>query len=143
MRARGVSFEVVYTDPHLVELVVGVDNGSFSGVARLYTTAAELADAARTIAGFPKARDDAREIRLGAPGPAWAGGVVTLRLVCVDGAGHAFVHAIMEAGEESGGIRQRAAVAVATEAAAIDDFVRELRSLAATCAGGAVLRGTG
>jgi hypothetical protein len=42
MRARGVTFEVVYTDPHLVELVVGVDNGSFSGVARLYTTAAEL-----------------------------------------------------------------------------------------------------
>jgi hypothetical protein len=126
-----------------MEVVVSVASNTFSGAASLYTGETELADAARDIAGFPNGRGDVREVRFGAPGREWAGGALSLRFICVDGAGHAFVDATVEAGDDIGGIRQRATVAVPLEAASVDNFVNELRMMATTRKGSAFLRGAG
>jgi hypothetical protein len=143
MCERGITFEVVYTDPDLFEVVVSVANKTFSGAVSLFTSDTELADAARAIAGFPTGRNDVRDVCFGVPGRDWAGGAAILRFLCVDSVGHVLVEATVEAGEEFGGVRQRATLAVPSEPASVDNFVNELAAIASTRKGSAFLRGAG
>lgn len=140
---RGIKIEVVYTDADLIEVVIRVVGSGFSGEVTLYSGDSELAEAARVLAGFPTGRADVREVKFGAPGEHWADGAARLRFFCIDSAGHAFVEADIDPGHDVYGIRQRATIAVPTEAAVVDTFVAELAAMAARRTGLAVLRGIG
>lgn len=138
MSERGISLEIVYCDPDIVEVVAAVSNDRFSGVASLYTSLAEVADAARTIAGFPAHTGDVREVRLGDAEGGWPGGVL-LRFRCVDRLGHVYVESAIHGGDESGN-RQQATISIATDAASIDRFVDALSAMGRTGGGRAHLR---
>ena len=143
MNGLGVRLEAVYSDADVLEVVLSASNGNFSGAVSLYSGSSELEEAAAMVSGFPARSGDAREVRLGAPDRNWAGGSVILRFYCIDGAGHAFVQANIESGDEHGGVKERATVAIPIEAAGVDRFVDELRVMARTRKGDACLRKAG
>ncbi|WP_437721962.1 hypothetical protein [Sorangium sp. So ce861] len=138
--APGLTLELVYSDADLLEIVVTASSGAFSGAASFYSSSADLDDAADALSGFPARAGDTREVRLGAPDRGRAGGSVALRFSVTDSAGHAFVVADVESGDEHGGTYQKATVAIPVEAAGVDRFVAELRALAQARGGRAFLR---
>jgi len=66
-----------------------------------------------------------------------------MRFRCVDGAGHAYVEASIDANYESGGTIQTVLLSMPLEATAIDVFVQELQTLGLNRAGIAYLKGPG
>jgi hypothetical protein len=70
-----------------------------------------------------------------------AAGGIKLRFHCVDGAGHTFVEATIDAHYETGGTIQNVVLAMPVEAAAVDEFVRELQRLDLDRSGTATLKG--
>jgi hypothetical protein len=98
-----------------------------------------LLEAAAVLEGFPKDRQDTREVVLGAAGPKFAGGSARLKFYCKDGAGHtAFLAEIEEdcRGQERA---QCATVSVDFEPASLDRFLIELRQVEIQHRGTAVL----
>jgi hypothetical protein len=146
LTSLGLTLEIVYADTDFVEVAATCANASFRGTISLYTGAAELRKAARTIDGFPKGRGDSREVFLGAPGNDWAGGSARLTFNCDDSAGHAFVKVVLDSGNAGGALRQGATLGFPVVAAAVDRFVAQLavleaHALSGTCEGTATLDG--
>lgn len=94
--APGLRFQVVWSDDDVLLVRVIGSNGDFSGQIDAYVAHGGLADAAKTIAGFPKDPTDAREVVLGRFGSEWAGGAARLQFSCVDPAGHCAVAVVLE-----------------------------------------------
>jgi hypothetical protein len=128
----GLTFEVVWSDEHLVELRVHADNGRFAATAECYEAVDCLASLADAMRGFPRSREDRRELTIGATDPAWPGHV-RLTLRCIDGSGHCVADVDVHATD--GLVRHapaRAAFSVPIEPAAVDAFVAALRRAPAT-----------
>jgi hypothetical protein len=139
----GISVEILWSDENLFDVKVVTWNGSFGGAAKLYVEIGGLDKLASTISGFPKNANDVREIVLGAFGREYAGGAASIRLFCIDRAGHAYVESKVESGEESAGVFQTATLVMPTEPSAIDRFVMQLKNLERDKEGTAVLTGQG
>lgn len=139
----GISVEILWSDEDLFDVKVVTWNGSFGGVARIYVEIGGLEKLAEIIAGFPKDVNDVREIVLGAFGREYAGGAASLRLFCLDRAGHAYVESKVESGEESAGVFQTATLVMPVEASAMDRFVIQLKKLERDKQGTAALEGRG
>ncbi|HEU0367618.1 MAG TPA: hypothetical protein VFR42_00300 [Candidatus Acidoferrum sp.] len=139
----GISLEILWSDEDLFAVKVVTWNGSFGAVAKLYVEIGGLDKLAAIISGFPKDANDARETVLGAFGREYAGGAASLRLFCIDRAGHAYVECKVESGEGSAGVFQTATLIMPVEASAIDRFVIQLRKLERDKQGAAVLVGQG
>jgi hypothetical protein len=140
MKESGLMIEAVYSDPDLVEVVVSASNRWFAGASTFYSGEEELRAAAATLKGFPSNTKDTRVVRLGESTLESRGGHVVLRFFCRDGSGHITVEAKLSAGDDYGETPQDATVAVSTEAAAVDTFIKELAAMAATGKGTAHLR---
>lgn len=137
----GIKFELIWYDNDLLNLRVSAWNGGFGGVAEIYEAIGDLQTAAANLRGFPNNPGDQREIVFGNLDRKFAAGGVKLRFHCVDGAGHAYVEATMDANYETGGTIQTVVLAMPVEAAAIDEFVHELQKLESDHSGTAYLKG--
>ena len=136
----GFEFRVRWHDQDAIELNVAAWNGAFGGSANIYEAIGDLRSAADRLRGFPKDPKDTREVVFGNFDHKYAGGGVRLRFYCIDGAGHAYVEAVIDSNFLSGGTIQTATLAMPVEAAAVDTFVQELQRLESDLAGAAHLR---
>ena len=66
-----------------------------------------------------------------------------MRFHCVDGAGHAYVQATIDANYQTGDTIQTVVLAIPVEAAAVDTFVSQLEQLELNRSGVAYLKGRG
>ncbi len=133
MNGSGIEITIIYLDEHLIELAVSVSNGRFSGEANLYTGHDRLAKFADQLAGFPARAQDRREFDLG--------GDARFRFYCVDSLGHAGVNVDLQAVSYMTDDAERLSCFIALEAAAVDDFVEELRAMKLEVGETALLRG--
>ena len=146
MMERGLNVSYLWHDFAALEVRISASNGEFAGVAEPYTDLQAITDAAAKLEGFPVNAQDVRDLEFGAPGEEFAGGYGRLRFFCVDLAGHAAVEiwiATKEGYRASSGREipaQSVHMIARIEAAAIDDFVRELRELNENFRGSADLR---
>ena len=93
----GLKVAYLYHDGDIIEVRIVAENLSFRGSADVYVGTDGLLDAAAVLEGFPKDRQDTREVVFGAAGPKFAGGSARLKFYCKDGAGHtAFLAEIEE-----------------------------------------------
>jgi hypothetical protein len=138
----GFRFEVIYKAEDLIEVRISAWNGVFGGTADVYLEIGRLEEIAARLQGFPSHPSDTREVVLGAFGPEFAGGGVSMRFHCADRSGHAYVESRIESGEKRGRSTDSAFLTLHIEAAAVDSFVDELRRLGADRSGIARLEGT-
>lgn len=125
---KRLRIECVYADAEFIEISLFAWNGRFAGSANIYLNPEELAQAAETIKGFPINPSDSREIFLGNFKPQFAGGGARLSFRCKDSAGHAEVRIQIERIAEE----QESTILLApVEAAAVDEFVRQLQAFSA------------
>lgn len=125
----------------MIKVRVSAWNGLFGGASDVYVGVDQLGEAAAQLEGFPKTLSDVREVMLGAFGPEYAGGGVSMRFYCADGSGHSYVDSRIESDYESARKSQSAVLSLPIEAAAVDSFVEELRCLNAERKGAAHLKG--
>jgi hypothetical protein len=137
----GIQFHVIYQDDDLIQVCVSAWNGAFGGLAEIYAGIGVLAEAAEKLRGFPNKPSDTREVVIGNMDRKYAGGGLSMRFHCIDGAGHSFVEASIDSNCSAGGTVQTVVLAMPIEATAVDIFVQELHRLEATRAGMAQLRG--
>jgi hypothetical protein len=136
----GFEFRVCWHDEDVIELYVAAWNGAFGGGADIYEAIGDLRFAAERLRGFPNHPKDTREVVFGNFDRKCAGGGVRLRFHCIDGAGPAYVEAMIDSNYVSGGTVQTALLAMPVEAAAVDTFVRELEKLESDLMGTAYLK---
>ena len=137
----GIKFQMIWHDNDVLNLRASGWNGSFGGIAEIYEGIGDLEAAASNLHGFPINPSDKREVTFGNFDRKCAAGGIKLRFHCVDGAGHSFVEATIDANYETGGTIQSVVLAMPVEAAAVDEFVRELQRLELDRSGTAILRG--
>src|SRR6266404_6342584 len=92
----GFRFQAIWFDNDVIQLCVSAWNGTFGGVADIYEALGDLEEAAAQLRGFPRNPSDSREIIFGNFDRKFAGGGVSMRFHCVDGAGHAYVEATID-----------------------------------------------
>lgn len=137
---KGFEFDVKWHDSDVLEVGIAAWNGGFGGTADVYVAIGGLGEMAEKLKGFPRGVTDSREVVLGAFGPEWAGGAVSMRFHCVDGAGHTYVESRIESKSQKAGITQSVLLILPIEPAALDSFVEDLRRLEAEKTGTAHLR---
>ncbi len=129
---NGVSLEVIWFDEveDLPEVVFSCSNGYFSGQAEIYVSRDHLSKLAEAISGFPSRLGDSRYFELGTFNPEHADGGARLHFCCKDSAGHSVVEVKLR-GDACKGLGEMESVAlrIPIQAAAVDDFVRQLRNL--------------
>jgi hypothetical protein len=136
---RAVRLEYQYHDVDLVELKVTAWNGRFGGTTKLWVAQDELAEVAGIIEGFPRSHSDRREIVLGAFGPKFAGGAMSIGFSCIDQAGHSRLQIMIESDDQ--GLPEPESVKLISpfEPAALDRFVEEMKRLSSNLQGCATL----
>jgi hypothetical protein len=136
---RGLLIELVWRDQDLTEAMISCANGSFCGTARVYMNPDELPKMAELLDGFPRTAQDDREFQLGPTDLVFAGGAVGLHFHCTDSSGHAAVELKIRADDHVSGGAGTAEFAISIEAAAVDEFVSQLRELKPGTSGHAYL----
>ncbi|HKT88144.1 MAG TPA: hypothetical protein VJQ59_06895 [Candidatus Sulfotelmatobacter sp.] len=136
----GIHVQVLWSDADVFKIRVSAWNGAFGGSVNAYVAIGGLRKAAAEIAGFPKNSSDIRELLFGNFGSEWAGGAVRVHFYCKDAAGHAFITASLESDFQKGEKAESVTLFGAVEAAAVDDFVMQLKQVEAEQYGSAFLR---
>jgi hypothetical protein len=142
MTSPGIAIEVAWGDGDMLLLEVSASNGVFAGRVEAYDALDLAARWAAALEGFPRDRDDRREVSTGALSADYAGGGVTLHFVVRDTAGHCAVQVRLRAADMIRSIAS-AEFTIDVEAAAVDRFVAELRSMTAEVGQRAALDGIG
>jgi hypothetical protein len=137
----GFQFRVIWKDEDMFQLSVSAWNGAFAGVAEVYEGIGQLDEIADHLRGFPANPSDVREVVFGSLEEKYAGGGVSMRFHCVDGAGHTYVESRIDSKTVMGGTSQSVTLAMSVEATAVDSFISELRRLEKVGSGLAHLRG--
>ena len=138
-----INLKVIWFDEveDLLEVVFSCSNGYFSGQAEIYISRDDLSQLAKALVGFPSRPDDSRNFELGTFNPEHADGGARLYLFCEDAAGHAVVEVRLRAGACKGmGEIQSVALRIPIQAAAVDDFVNQLRGMSKVIGASAYLR---
>jgi hypothetical protein len=142
----GLQVNFLWNDYDVIEISINASNGEFAGKTKAYASRGGLAEAASILEGFPRQISDTREVELGSFEPNSAGGGISMKLSCRDGAGHAALDLrIASEGPSASWWNcpvQSVHLFAKVEAAAIDDFMTELRRLDADQAGSTFLRFT-
>jgi hypothetical protein len=136
----GFRVEVMWNDVDVFKVRVAGWNGAFGGLADAYVPIGGLTEAAAKLDGFPCQPSDTREVEFGAFGPERAGGAVNMRFWCKDAACHAVVEVRIESDYGGTDKAQSVLLIASVEAAAIDNFVIDLRRVEAEQQGVAFLR---
>ncbi len=141
---RGIGLEVTWSDEHMFEVLFKCSNGFFSGRAEMYLDYGTPSKFADTLKGFPTSPADTREFEMGTFNPQHADGGVRMRFYCVDSPGHAAVDVRLRGNASAGlGEAESVALRIPIEAASIDDFVRQLKSMDSSIGASAFLRCAG
>jgi hypothetical protein len=139
---NGINLKVIWFDEveDLLEVLFSCSNGYFSGQANIYVTHVALSRLASTLNGFPSCSDDSRDFELGTFDPEYADGGVRMHFHRLDSAGHAAVDVKLrgDACKALGEI-ESVALRIPIEAAAVDIFVRQLRTIGKTIGASASL----
>ena len=128
-----LKLEIVWTDPDLIELEIHAVSDDFAGRARVYFTKSLLEELAAGLEGFPRSAPDSREF---ATENYEGGNSVKISFECVDAQGHATAEIQIHDRENS---REQATVRIPVTGSDIDAFVSQLRNMAATTQGVAIL----
>jgi hypothetical protein len=139
----GIRLEVIWFDEveDLLEVLFSCSNGYFSGRAEIYLSRTHLSKLAEVIRGFPSGMGDSRYFELGTFNPEHADGGARLRFFCNDAAGHCVAEVQLRGDACSGlGEMESVALRIPIQAAAVDDFVRQLRNVSKTIGSAAYLR---
>ena len=155
-----LSFEAVYSDEHVLEILASATNGRFSGVSVFYlgANAKELIDFGNQIKGFPKSISQKEEIEFGFtqkdheefqktkksdPNAKLAPAYIGLRFSCTDGVGHpvVFVNLHEDDWSQRSEAVGKASFEIRFEPAQIDNFANEIIELAQKKSGKATLTG--
>jgi len=137
----GLDIELLWWDEDVNELRIRASNGTFAGEARVYVRPDGLESFAATLDGFPRSVGDRREIELGTFDPNMAGGGARALLWKRRATGPADAEITLWAATV--GRDQSVSMKLAFEPAAIDEFVRRLRSLTMRVGDGARLPACG
>jgi hypothetical protein len=139
---NGIDLKVIWFDEveDLLEILFCCSNGYFSGQAEIYVTHVALAKLANTLSGFPSCPNDSRQFELGTFSPEHADGGVRMHFHGLDSVGHAAVDVKLR-GDACEGLGEIESVAlrIPIEAAAVDNFVRQLRTIGKTIGASASL----
>ena len=139
---NGIDLKVIWFDEveDLSEIWFCCSNGYFSGQAENYVTHVALAKLANTLSGFPSCPNDSRHFELGTFSPEHADSGVRMHFHGLDSVGHAAVDVKLR-GDACEGLGEIESVAlrIPIEAAAVDTFVRQLRTISKTIGAGASL----
>jgi hypothetical protein len=139
---NGINLKVIWFDEveDLLELLFSCSNGYFSGQAEIYVTRDVLSKLANGLNGFPSCPNDSREFELGTFNPEHADGGVRMHFHALDSVGHAAVDVKLrgDACKALGEI-ESVALRIPIEAAAVDNFIRQLRTIDKTTGAGASL----
>ena len=140
MNSTGVEVEVTWRDEDVLLLEVSASNGIFAGRVEAYGALDMAAEWAAALEGFPRNRDDTREVSTGTFSDEYAGGGARLRFVVRDAAGHCAVRVQLRAADM---IRSTASAefTIDVEAAAVDRFVADLRAMSTEVGQRAALAG--
>lgn len=131
----GLRIQFQWFDQDVDEIAISASNGDFSGRTRAYIETDSLFASASALTGFPKHASDVRELQFGDSAENSAGGWARLRFSCRDAAAHSIVEIQIKSKNE---LRpsaqwntepQAAHFFAEIEAAAVDDFVRELQQV--------------
>lgn len=125
----GLKVTYLYHDIDLVEVRITVENAAFRGSADVYLGTDGLLEAAAVLKGFPRDRQDTREVTFGSAGPKFAGGSVRLEFYCNDLAGHTAFRAVIEEDYRGQSQVQCATLLVDFEPASLDRFLVELQQV--------------
>jgi hypothetical protein len=128
MDVTGVEIEIAWRDADVLLFEVSASNGAFAGRVEAYGAPGMAAEWAATLEGFPRERDDSRELSTGTFSDEYAGGGATLRFVVRDGAGHCAVQVRLRAADMVRSIAS-AEFTIDVEAASVDRFVADLRAM--------------
>jgi hypothetical protein len=123
----GLELQLVWWDDDLDELDCRASNGNFSGLGRFYAARDAPEALAQVLDGFPRAMQDRREIELGSLDPNNDQGGLRLVLDMARSAGPARISVMLRNGH--GEQNQTVQLLLKVEPAAIDEFVRQLRSM--------------
>jgi hypothetical protein len=136
----GFRFQVNWSDDDAVQLGFSAWNGMFGGAADMYEPIGGLEAAAAQLRGFPSDASDTRQITIGNFNRKCAGGGVSMRFYCIDGAGHSYVEATIDSNFQYGRVTQTVTLSMPVEASAVDAFVQQLHVAGAKRRGKAHLK---
>lgn len=153
-----LSFEVLYYDEHLIEILASATNGRFSGASAIYldSEGQQLIDMANRLKRFPKDVKQVEEIEFGftqkdknifeiksSDQTKEATAYFGLKFYCTNLAGQSVVSVkIIEDGwSESTDTIGKASFEIRFEPSQIDDFVKEVIELVKRKSGKAILKG--
>jgi len=129
-RNFGIKIEIVWFDQDVVEYRFSCSNGPFSGSAEIYLSHDDLSKMAASLEGFPSCPSDVRNLELGTFNPKHADGGVRLRCYCKDSVGHAVMEVKLRGDAcQALGEPESVALLFPIEAAAIDSFPKQVRSI--------------
>ncbi len=126
---RGVHLEHADIDRDYVKLRITASNGMFSGSVAVYGDTSALNDSATKLEGFPQRSLDQCTLEFGTFQPGYAGGGVRMIFQCTDRAGHIQLQLKMESDHNEDIPSQSVSLLLPIEAASIDTFVQELRTM--------------
>jgi hypothetical protein len=107
----------------------------------VYVASESLSKLAKTLSGFPSSPDDFRDFELGTFNPDHADGGARMHFFCKDAVGHSVVEVKLRGNACKGpGEMESVALRIPIQAAAVDDFVRQLQALRKTIGASAFLR---
>ncbi|MBS1800967.1 MAG: hypothetical protein JSS95_14220 [Acidobacteria bacterium] len=124
---RGLLLKLIWKDNDMVEARLSSWNGEFGGTADIYLSYGVLPEMAHVFDGFPQRPSDVREFILGDLDGAGCGGA-SVRLHKIDLAGHMAVTLTVLTGTRNGA-NQTVTLHAPIEAAAVDNFVAELKKI--------------
>jgi hypothetical protein len=140
---HGINLEVIWFDEveDFFKVVFRCSNGYFSGQAEAYVTCSESSELAKILSGFPSSPEDVRDFELGTFDPKDSDGGARMHFFCEDAAGHSVVEIKLRGGACKGlGEIESVALRIPIQAAAVDDFVKQLQALGKTIGASAFLR---
>jgi hypothetical protein len=141
MRLPNLKLEHIWEDERMIELLVSVDDGLFSGVTQIYSTWGSLRDLRNRLSGFPHSTDEVVEETMGEPG---GYSYLRVRFHCTDGVGHARAEVELEKSQQQHGaldFRSKVKLYIPFEAGMMDRFVLQIDALLAAKKGSAQLAG--
>ena len=136
--SAGLTITAVDADVDYLGIEIYASNGRFSGSTWIYAGVDELSEFAGEIEGFPSGPEDQRMHEFGTREPGYAGGFCKISLRCLDRRGHVAIHIVIE-DDDARYAAAEAQFSFASEPAALDRFIENLRSVERERSGSASL----
>ena len=127
---NGIHLEVIWFDEDVLEVLFRCSNGCFSGQAEIYLAHDAPSKLAEALTGFPSHPADRRYFELGTFNPEHADGGARMHFYVKDSPGRAAVDVRLRGNAcKALGEIESVALRIPIEAAAVDIFTQQLRTI--------------